>query len=50
MLCEKVESKGIEEGKYKKNENLRNIIKKQLFSNEKVIANKHNYHHAEIIE
>lgn len=40
----------VEESKYKKNENLRNIIKKQLFSNEKVRANKLNYLQAETFE
>lgn len=40
----------MEECKYRRNENLRNIIKKQLFSNEKVSSNKLNYLHAENIE
>lgn len=40
----------MEESKYRRNENLRNIIKKQLFSNEKVSSNKLNYLHAETIE
>ena len=40
----------MEDNKFKKNENLRSIIKKQLFSNEKVISNKLNYMQAEDFE